>query len=54
MAEALLLGAHTVVTDGAGFGDEGFLRISYATSMENLHNAVDGMKNLFSSKRNIV
>lgn len=47
VAEALLLGAHTVVTDGAGFGDEGFLRLSYATSMENLHNAVDRMKALF-------
>lgn len=49
VAEALLTGAHTVVTDGAGFGDEGFLRISYATSMENLKGAVDGMKNLFAS-----
>jgi len=54
VAEALLLGAHTVVTDGAGFGDEGFLRISYATSMENLHNAVAGMKELFTSKATVV
>lgn len=48
VAEALLLGAHTVVTDGKGFGDDGFLRISYATSMENLHKAVAGMKKLFA------
>lgn len=47
VAEAMLLGAHTVVTDGKGFGDDGFLRISYATSMENLHKAVAGMKKLF-------
>lgn len=52
VAEALLLGAHTVVTDGAGFGADGFLRISYATSMENLHSAVDRMKTLFDSRKN--
>lgn len=51
VAEAMLLNAHTVVTDGAPFGDEGFLRISYATSMENLHKAVEGMKELFSTKK---
>ncbi len=54
VAEALLLGAHTVVTDGAGFGDEGFLRISYATSMENLHTAVERMKDLFTAKKEIL
>lgn len=48
VAEALLLGAHTVVTDGKGFGDDGFLRLSYATSMENLHKAVAGMQKLFT------
>ena len=36
-----------VATDGAGFGAEGFLRFSYATSMENLHKAVERMNNLF-------
>lgn len=54
VAEALLLGAHTVVTDGAGFGDEGFLRISYATSMENLHTAVERMKGVFNSRQETV
>ena len=54
VAEALLLGAHTVVTDGSGFGDEGYLRISYATSMENLHNAVERMKDLFNSNKETI
>lgn len=49
VANRLLNEAHVVVTDGAGFGAEGFLRISYATSMENLEKAVDGMKRLFGS-----
>jgi aspartate aminotransferase len=35
-ADRLLREAHTVVTDGAGFGAEGYVRISYATSMERL------------------
>ncbi len=35
-ADRLLREAHTVVTDGAGFGVDGYLRISYATSMERL------------------
>jgi aspartate aminotransferase len=49
VAEFLLNEAHVVVTDGAGFGANGFLRLSYATSMENLHKAVGKMKNLFES-----
>jgi len=36
-AKQLLEKEQTVVTDGAGFGAEGFLRISYATSMDRLH-----------------
>ena len=48
VAEFMLNEAHVVVTDGAGFGAEGFLRISYATSMKNLERAIDGMKNLFN------
>ena len=47
VADKLLDGCHTVVTDGAGFGADGFLRISYATSMENLEEAVGNMQNLF-------
>jgi len=35
-ASRLLREEHTVVTDGAAFGAEGYLRISYATSMEQL------------------
>ena len=36
VAEVLLKEAHIVVMDGAGFGADGFLRISYATSINNL------------------
>jgi aspartate aminotransferase len=50
VADFMLREAHTVVTDGAGFGADGFLRISYATSMENLQTAIQRMKNLFESK----
>ena len=49
LADALLTEAHVAVTDGAGFGADGFLRISYATSLENLQTAVEKIKNLFSS-----
>ena len=31
---------HVVVTDGAGFGAEGFDRISYATSMEQIQEGI--------------
>jgi aspartate aminotransferase len=49
VAEFLMREAYTVVTDGAGFGAPGFLRFSYATSMENLHNAVGRLKTLFNA-----
>jgi aspartate aminotransferase len=39
-ADLLLKDEHTVVTDGAGFGTEGFIRISYATSLERLQEGV--------------
>jgi len=39
-ADRLLQDAHTVVTDGAGFGAEGFIRISYATSLDRLQEGV--------------
>ena len=39
-ADKLLREAQTVVTDGAGFGTEGFIRISYATSMERIREGV--------------
>lgn len=44
LAEALLTKAHTAVTDGEGFGADGFVRISYATSLENLQTAIERMK----------
>jgi aspartate aminotransferase len=49
VADFMLREAYTVVTDGAGFGADGFLRISYATSMENLENAVERLKTLFNT-----
>jgi aspartate aminotransferase len=50
IADHMLKECHIVVTDGEGFGAAGFLRISYATSMENLERAVDGMKLLLGTK----
>lgn len=50
IADKLLRDAHIVVTDGAGFGADGFIRFSYATSMENLEKAVAAMKELFGVK----
>ncbi|MEO6589054.1 MAG: pyridoxal phosphate-dependent aminotransferase [Pyrinomonadaceae bacterium] len=47
VADYLLNEIQVVTTDGAGFGADGFLRLSYATSMENLHKAIERMKNLF-------
>lgn len=49
VADKLLNEAHIVVTDGAGFGADGFLRFSYATSMENLERAVEKMKSIFGT-----
>ncbi len=39
-ANELLEKEQTVVTDGAGFGAQGFLRISYATSLDRLQEGV--------------
>lgn len=50
VADELLNKAYIVVTDGAGFGADGFLRFSYATSMENLQKAVERAGSLFSSE----
>jgi aspartate aminotransferase len=50
IADRLLKDAHIVVTDGAGFGADGFLRFSYATSMENLEAAVEKMRTMFGSQ----
>jgi aspartate aminotransferase len=43
-ANELLEKEQTVVTDGAGFGAEGFIRISYATSLDRLHEGVKRIK----------
>jgi aspartate aminotransferase len=43
-ARQLLKEEHTVVTDGAGFGAEGYIRISYATSMERIQEGVQRIK----------
>jgi aspartate aminotransferase len=40
----LITEEQTVVTDGAGFGAEGYLRISYATSMDQLREGVARIK----------
>ena len=54
VADHLLTEAQTVTTDGAGFGADGFLRLSYATSMENLHKAIERMKKLFNTESEAV
>lgn len=43
-AQRLLEEEHTVVTDGAGFGAEGYIRISYATSMEQIKEGIRRIK----------
>ena len=43
-AEQLLQKEQTVVTDGAGFGAEGYVRLSYATSMKQLEEGVKRIK----------
>ncbi len=43
-AERLLKDEKTVVTDGAGFGAEGFIRISYATSLDSLKEGINRIR----------
>jgi len=43
-AQRLVEEEHTVVTPGAGFGAEGFIRISYATSMEQIQEGIQRIK----------
>ena len=45
-AQRLLEEEHTVVTDGAGFGAEGFVRISYATSMAQIKEGAERIRRL--------
>jgi len=48
-ARRLLEDEHTVVTDGAGFGADGYLRISYATSMDQLQEGVTRIRRFVES-----
>lgn len=48
IADALLTEAHIVATDGAAFGADGFLRLSYATNLENLQRAVEKIKRVLN------
>jgi aspartate aminotransferase len=50
IADVLLRDANIVVTDGEGFGADGYMRISYATSIENLQRAVAAMKAIFGTR----
>lgn len=48
-ADRLLKAEQTVVTDGAGFGAEGFIRISYATSLERLEEGIRRIRRVAES-----
>jgi aspartate aminotransferase len=48
-AERLLKQEQTVVTDGAGFGAEGYIRISYATSLDRLKEGVRRIRRVAES-----
>ncbi|HKY44736.1 MAG TPA: pyridoxal phosphate-dependent aminotransferase [Pyrinomonadaceae bacterium] len=50
-AKRLLEEEQVVVTDGAGFGAEGYVRISYATSMEQIQEGVKRIKRFAESLR---
>ena len=49
VAHGLLHKAHVATVAGEGFGTSEHIRISYATSMENLDRALDRMKKYFAS-----
>ena len=50
LAEVLLREGHVAVTPGTAFGPggEGFLRISYATSEDQIREGFDRLKNVLS------
>lgn len=48
-SDRLLKQEQTVVTDGAGFGSEGFIRISYATSLERLQEGIRRIRRVAES-----
>lgn len=45
-ADRLLKEEQTVVTDGSGFGADGYIRISYATSLESLKEGIQRIRRL--------
>ena len=49
VAHGLLHEAHVVVVPGEGFGTQDHVRISYATSPENLQHGLDRMRDFFAS-----
>jgi aspartate aminotransferase len=46
LSDLLLHEAHVVTTDGAGFGASGYIRISYAASLERLREAVERIRRI--------
>jgi aspartate aminotransferase len=48
-AERLLKEEQTVVTDGAGFGADGYIRISYATSLDRLKEGIQRIRRVAES-----
>jgi aspartate aminotransferase len=48
-ADKLLKDAQTVVTDGEGFGADGYIRLSYATSLERLQEGVRRIRRVAES-----
>lgn len=46
LADYLLNEAHVVTVPGSGFGAPGYLRFSFATNLDNLHEAIKRIKNV--------
>jgi aspartate aminotransferase len=49
ICDMLLREGHIATTDGAGFGADGYIRFSYATSMETIEKAIEVMRSLFDA-----
>jgi aspartate aminotransferase len=50
LAEKLLIDAGVALVPGSAFGADGYLRLSFATSKENLGNALARMEKLLGSR----
>jgi aspartate aminotransferase len=48
VARRLLHDAHVVVVPGEGFGTQDHVRVSYATSQENLERGLERMRKFFA------